>query len=177
MPGGISTTLCFFSAGAWPGTEWVQMRFVLDLDARCYEQYFDDELIYSSSFYETFPTGGIVLLRVGVDWGTYDLYLDDLTITQVGEVDPPTMLEDLSAFIAEPTTGTVDPVMAPSLTAKVDSALAALARDNRNAAKVAANHLKALVNQVEAQTDKKISAEAAAEIITQANAIVSALGY
>jgi len=71
----------------------------------------------------------------------------------------------------------MDPEMAPSLTAKVNGALAALARGNENDAKVAMNDLKALVNQVEAQTDKKISVEAADEIIAQANAIIQALGY
>ena len=54
--------------------------------------------------------------------------------------------------------------------------IAALDRDNRNDAKVAMNDLKALVNQVEAQTDKKITPEVAAEIIQRANAIIAVLG-
>jgi hypothetical protein len=87
------------------------------------------------------------------------------------------MLGTLSAFIAAPTVGTIDPVIAPSLTAKVNSALAALSRGNENDAKLAVNNLKALVNQVEAQTDKKISWAAADAIIAQVNAIVDALGY
>jgi hypothetical protein len=38
------------------------------------------------------------------------------------------------------------------------------------------NDMKALINHVEAQTDKKIKPEAAAEIIQKANAIIAALG-
>jgi hypothetical protein len=38
------------------------------------------------------------------------------------------------------------------------------------------NDLKALVNQVEAQTDKKIMPDVAAKIIDRANAIITALG-
>jgi len=38
------------------------------------------------------------------------------------------------------------------------------------------NHLKALVSQVEAQTDKKVEPATAAEIIRRANGIVAALG-
>jgi hypothetical protein len=38
------------------------------------------------------------------------------------------------------------------------------------------NDMKALINQVEAQTDKKITPETAAEIIQQANATIAALG-
>lgn len=38
------------------------------------------------------------------------------------------------------------------------------------------NDLKALINQVEAQVDKKIDAEVAAEIIERANRIIAELG-
>ena len=47
--------------------------------------------------------------------------------------------------------------------------------NNTNAAKVAMNNLKALINHVEAQIDKKITPAAAAEIIQQTNAIMAAL--
>ena len=63
-----------------------------------------------------------------------------------------------------------------SLLAKVNAAMAALVRGNRNSAKVAMNDLKALIHQVEAQTDKKIDAGAAALMIERANDIITALG-
>ena len=59
--------------------------------------------------------------------------------------------------------------------AKVDAALAALDRGNSNDAKVAMNDLKALVNQVEAQTEKKISEDAATGVISRANEIIEEL--
>jgi len=49
-------------------------------------------------------------------------------------------------------------------------------RENPNDAKVAMNNLKALTNQMEAQADKKIIPETAAEVIERASAITAALG-
>jgi hypothetical protein len=72
--------------------------------------------------------------------------------------------------------GNVAPEIESALLAKVDAARAALVAGNPNAAKVAVNDLKALVNQVEAQTDKKIAPDVAAEIIERANRIIAALG-
>lgn len=89
---------------------------------------------------------------------------------------PPQLLTNLGDFVVEPTVGAVATAMEDPLLAKVDAAQAALAKDNKNAAKVAMNDLKALVNQTQAQTDKKISAAAAAKIIDNANTIISALG-
>jgi len=54
--------------------------------------------------------------------------------------------------------------------------LAALDRGNPNDAKVVLNDLKALINQVEAQVDKKITPEVATEITQRANKIIAALG-
>jgi len=71
--------------------------------------------------------------------------------------------------------GNIDAELEGSLLAKVNAALAALDRGNPNDAKVAMNDLKALINQVEAQIDKKITSDAAAKIIQQANAIIVAL--
>ncbi len=91
--------------------------------------------------------------------------------------DPEMMLAGLALFIMdEVDAGNIDAEMEVSLLAKVDAAIAALDRDNPNDAKVAMNDLKALVNQVEAQTDKKITLETAAEIIQRANAISAELG-
>ncbi|MCK4299736.1 MAG: PKD domain-containing protein, partial [Planctomycetes bacterium] len=70
----------------------------------------------------------------------------------------------------------IEPELEQGLLAKVNAAIAALARGNHNDAKVAMNTLKALVNQVEAQVDKKIDADVAAEIIERINRIVAALG-
>ncbi len=63
-----------------------------------------------------------------------------------------------------------------SLLAKLDAALAALNRGNKNDAKVAMNDLRALINQVLAQTAKAISPEAAAAITSGANGLIDALG-
>ncbi|MHC4732867.1 MAG: hypothetical protein ACYTDW_00210 [Planctomycetota bacterium] len=54
--------------------------------------------------------------------------------------------------------GNIDIELENSLLAKIGAALSALDRGNPNDAKVAMNDLKALLNQVEAQTDKKNSA-------------------
>ena len=87
-----------------------------------------------------------------------------------------TMLARLALFIMEEVdAGNIDTELERSLLAKVNAALAALDRGNPNDAKVAMNDLKALINQVEAQVDKKITPEAAAEVIQQANAIMAAL--
>jgi len=91
--------------------------------------------------------------------------------------DPEMMLAGLALFIMdEVDAGNIDAETEGSLLAKVNAALAALDRDNPNDAKVAMNDLKALVNQVEAQTDKKITPETAAVIIQRANAIIAVLG-
>jgi hypothetical protein len=90
--------------------------------------------------------------------------------------DPEMMLAGLALFIMdEVDAGNIDAEMEVSLLAKINAALAALDRDNPNDAKVAMNDLKALVNQVEAQTDKKITLETAAEIIQRANGISAEL--
>lgn len=72
--------------------------------------------------------------------------------------------------------GNIDPELEASLLAKVEAAISALEKGNSNDAKVAMTDLKALINQVEAQTDKKITTEVAAEIIQSANDIIAALG-
>ena len=91
-------------------------------------------------------------------------------------ISPEMMLADLAQYIMdEVVNGNIDVEMENSLLVKVDAALSALERDNPNDAKVAMNDLKALVNQVEAQTDKKITLEVAAQIIDQANDIVAVL--
>jgi len=84
-----------------------------------------------------------------------------------------TMLDKLIAYHVD--AGGVAPEIGQALQAKVDAALAALARGNNNDAKVAMNELKALVNYVQGQTGKKVTAEAAAAIIDRANAIIATL--
>jgi parallel beta-helix repeat protein len=73
-------------------------------------------------------------------------------------------------------TGEIDPELATGLVAKVDVALAALARGNRNDAQVAMNQLKALVKEAEAQAGNKITPAMADEIVALANGIIAALG-
>ncbi len=90
---------------------------------------------------------------------------------------PEMMLAGLKAYIQQQVVlGNIDAEMEVSLLAKINAAIAALDRGNTNDAKVAMNDLKALVNQVEAQTDKKIKPETAAEIIQRANDIIAVLG-
>jgi len=89
---------------------------------------------------------------------------------------PVDQLVDLDTAIEEMVlSGEIAPELAGSLVSKVDAALSALARGNRNDAKVAMNCLKALINEVEAQTDKKIDAAAAAELIERVDSIIAAL--
>jgi len=72
--------------------------------------------------------------------------------------------------------GAIDEELEQSLLAKIGSAAEALGQGNPNAAKVALNELKALIHQVEAQVDKKIDPEVAADIIERSNHIVAELG-
>jgi len=94
-----------------------------------------------------------------------------------GVGSPETMLATLRAYIVEQVAlSNIDAELEISLLAKVDAAIRALDRGNPNDAKVAMNDLKALTNEVEAQTDKKIAPETAAEIIDRADAISAMLG-
>ncbi len=89
----------------------------------------------------------------------------------------PATIEGLGSLIEEQLeAGGVDARMETSLSAKVDAALAALARGNANDVKVAINNLEALINHVEAQAGKKITEDSAAVIIAKANAVIAALG-
>ena len=72
--------------------------------------------------------------------------------------------------------GGIAPEMQTSLLAKTNAAIATLLQGNPNATKTAMQELKALVNQIEAQTDKKIAPAVAAELVTRANRIIVALG-
>jgi hypothetical protein len=95
----------------------------------------------------------------------------------VNNPGPEGMLADLSSYILQQVASdNIDAEMEVSLLAKVNAAIAALNRGNPNDAKVAMNDLKALINQVEAQTDKKINPDTAAAIIDRANTIIAALG-
>jgi len=90
---------------------------------------------------------------------------------------PANQLDNLAELISQCVlSGQIAPELESSLLAKVQAALDALARGNPNDAKAAMGELKALVNQVEAQTDKKIEPAVAAEIIRRANQIIAALG-
>ena len=89
----------------------------------------------------------------------------------------------LAGFVmGEVAIGVIPAELENSLLAKVYAALAALDRGDPPGAKVAMNDLKALVNQVEAQSsedpdaNKKIPWDTAQAIIGQANAIAAMLG-
>ncbi len=89
---------------------------------------------------------------------------------------PEVRLAILGGFVmAEVGTGAIYPELEKALRAKIDAALAALQRGNPNHAKVAMNDLKALINQVEAQSGHKIENETALEIMAQANGIIEQL--
>lgn len=85
-----------------------------------------------------------------------------------------TELHDLGTLINGSAAG-VDPVMGKSLTADVNTALAALSKGSKNGSKVAINNMNALIMHVKAQTGKKISADAAKTIVDLANAVIAAL--
>jgi len=90
---------------------------------------------------------------------------------------PADMLAGTGLFIMdEVDSGNIAPELEVSLLVKINAALAALDKGNPNAAKVAMNDLKALINQVEALVDKKITPEVAAEVIQRATAIIVVLG-
>ena len=87
-----------------------------------------------------------------------------------------TKLVEMAQFIMdEIELGKIDAELETSLLAKIGVALEALGRANSSDAKVAMQGLKALISQVEAQTDNKISVDAAAEIIRLANEIIAEL--
>lgn len=71
--------------------------------------------------------------------------------------------------------GAIDAQVVGSLTAKVDAAQDALERNNPNAPITAMNDLKALTNLIKAQTNRKITPAAAADLIARANAIIARL--
>ena len=108
------------------------------------------------------------------DW--FGISINAITLQVSGE-SPEGMLAGLALFIMdEVDSENIDPKLERSLLAKVNAAISALDKDNPNAAKVAMNNLKALINHVKAQTGKKITADTAAAIIAAANQIIAALG-
>ncbi len=115
-----------------------------------------------------------------VVWTAVDDYGNMRTAHQqvtVAPGSPQNQLANLSTLIGYlAASGGVSAQIQGSLQAKVNAALDALARGNSNDAKVAMNALKALVNQVEAQTDHQITPAAAAAIVARANSIIAALG-
>jgi hypothetical protein len=117
----------------------------------------------------------------GVIYGVaiYDraLSADEILAHADAYFPPEITLAGIALFIRdEVDSGNIAPELEESLLVKIGAALAALNRDNPNEAKVAMNDLRALINQVEAQTNKKITSEVAAEIIRRVNAMIAALG-
>ena len=115
-----------------------------------------------------------------VTWTATDDSNNEATVQQKVTIDPGSpanQLSNLTKLIEySAAAGKIDAEMKTSLLAKVAAAANALAGANANAATVAMNDLKALVNQVEAQTDKKITPDIAAQIIAWADQIIADLG-
>jgi Regulator of chromosome condensation (RCC1) repeat len=115
---------------------------------------------------------GTTTVTLIVNDGKADSEPDRVVIT----VTPATVGGLSSLLGAEAVGAGVDAAMQASLLAKVKAAAAALTRGDPNSAKAATNILRALVNQVEAQKDKKITAERATAIVAKANAVIANLG-
>lgn len=125
----------------------------------------------------TFPIGQTTV-RVSAADSAGNISTASFLVTVLG---PTGTLDKLASDImnapADPATlGGMAPGIKDSLLAKLNAALAALARGNKNDAKVVMNDLKALVNEVQAQTDKSISPGAAAAITAAANRLIGMLG-
>jgi hypothetical protein len=136
---------------------------------------YDTVFTVSNNAPALFPLGDTT-----VTWTVSDSSGNASNAQQKVTVEPGTPLNQLRNLVKlinySVASGGVAPEMQTSLLAKINAAIAALVRGNANASKVAMNDLKALVNQVEAQTDKKITPPVAAEIIVRANRIIVALG-
>jgi hypothetical protein len=136
---------------------------------------YDTVFTVSNNAPALFPLGDTT-----VTWTVSDSSGNTSSAQQKVTVEPGTPLNQLRNLVKlinySVASGGVAPEMQTSLLAKINAAIAALVQGNANASKVAMNDLKALVNQVEAQTDKKITPAVAAEIIVRANRIIAALG-
>lgn len=121
-----------------------------------------------------------VLGTTTVTWTATDGSGNSTSATQQVVILPGSALNQLANLAKVIRYGVNDGKVAPeiegALLAKLDAARAALIAGNPNAAKVAISDLKALVNQVEAQVDRKIAPDVAADIIARANRIIAALG-
>ena len=123
----------------------------------------------------TYSLGGPYTATLTVSDPDAETSTDTVTITVVPG-PPENQLDNSEELIVDCVTlGLIEPELEQSLVTKVQSAMDALARGNPNAAKVAMNDLKAFINQVEAQTDKKIDPDVAAEIIERINRIIADL--
>jgi hypothetical protein len=136
---------------------------------------YDTVFTVSSNAPALFPLGDTT-----VTWTVSDSSGNTSSAQQKVTVEPGTPLNQLRNLVKlinySVASGGVAPEMQTSLLAKINAAIAALVQGNANASKVAMNDLKAFVNQVEAQTDKKITPPVAAEIIVRANRIIVVLG-
>jgi probable HAF family extracellular repeat protein len=151
-----------------------------DEDALTYEWDFTGDGTVDSTeatVQAVYSVGGPYTATLTVTDPSGEVSTDTVTITVVPGSPANQLLRLRQQYITDHVaSGHIEAEMEQSLLAKVDAAIAALARGNANDAKVVMNNLKALVNQVEAQTDKKIDPAVAAEIIARANRISAALG-
>ncbi|UCD52495.1 MAG: hypothetical protein JSW27_07635, partial [Phycisphaerales bacterium] len=122
-------------------------------------------------------SGQVLVTEKGDSLTYYDVFSYDNLVFFTTAMTPEMMLAALRAYIVEQTVlGNIDAQLQTSLLAKVDATICALDRSDTGDAKVVINDLKALISQVEAQADKKITPEVAAAIIEQANDIITAVG-
>jgi hypothetical protein len=116
-----------------------------------------------------------------VTWTATDASGNSAAATQTVTVIPGPLqnqLDNLSeAILAGIGDGSIAPDIQGSLMSKVTAALTALAQNRPNDAKIAANNLKAFINEVRAQTDKKIDDATADALIARANQVIVDLGY
>jgi hypothetical protein len=140
-----------------------------------------DTLTYSWSGPFGVASGASPSVALPVGTSTITLTVSDpgsLTATDTVDITvtappPPTPQQQLSALERTVSGLGIQAGAASSLNSKLDAALAAANAGNRTAA---CNNLRAFINEVNAQTGKKLTAAQAAQLLAQANAIRASLG-
>jgi hypothetical protein len=151
---------------------WVQVRWVVDFGARTTELYVDDALVEQGVPPWSTPSGDAVDIDFAEDPSGQFCYIDDLMVVTTGQESPSELLSDLGDFISTPTAGTISRAAANVLGAEVNLAAKLLAQGHP---KLAVAMLKVVIAEVKVLPTRVVSADARAEIIAQANAIIAAI--